>query len=650
MNRSTDTLRRGGLAAVVAAPLLLAACTSTPDAAPDPAGPTGVASLVRFAGCDDLLGYFQENALERVTAWGLEGLDGFGGLDVVRQGAAGFWESDAALDGVSPRSSVMPRGGYVGPDHGTSEANTQEEGVDEADIVTTDGDVVVAIVEGVVQVVDAASAEALGSVDLGGVGAPSELLLHGSTLLVLGQQGGGVVWDDGVSDDANPYGTGPARTVITEVDLADPASPEVVRSTRVEGEYRSARLVGDTVRLVMVSAPPGLDWVEPEGTSLAAETEAIEANRDLIEASTITDWLPQLSVDGGDVEPLLGCGDVGVPTAFSGFTTVSVAGLEIGGGAAPTSSAGVVGSGDIVYASTERMIVASTPWSTVRDDDDADDEPSSDLHSFDISEPDATTYVGSGRVEGRLLNQFALDEASGVVRVAVTRDGTPGEQSSSSLVVLAERPGEGLVETGRVDGLGVTEQIQAVRFLSPELAAVVTFRQVDPLYLVDTSDPAAPTLAGELKVPGYSAYLHPLDDGLLLGIGQHATEDGRTTGLQASLFDITDPTAPRQVSTVTWDGFSSAVETDHRAFLVWQDRVYLPAQGWRDGYTETVESFDVDPGGLERGPSVSVTAELPDGGGVKRVLVVDDRIWFAGGSAVIRVAEGNRAVGDIVDF
>jgi uncharacterized secreted protein with C-terminal beta-propeller domain len=647
MNRTTDTLRRGGMAAVVTAPLLLVACTSTPDAAPDPAGPTGIASLVRFAGCDDLLGYFQENALERVTAWGLEG------IGMLRQHAAlgASLESDSAAsaDSASPRTSVMPRGGYVGPDHGTSATNTQEDGVDEADIVKTDGEVLVAIAGGEVRVVDVASAEALATVDLPDDGLPSELLLRDSTLLVLGQEGAGYVpLDTEVGDSAYPAGR-PARTVLTEVDLTDPAAPEVVRSTRVEGEYRSARLVGDTVRLVMVSEPPGLDWVEPEGRSLADENAALEANRDLIEASTITDWLPQLSVDGGDVEPLLGCGDVGVPTAFSGFTTVSVASLEIGGGTAPTSSAGVVGTGDTVYASADRMIVASSPWSAVRGADDADDEPSSDLHAFDISEPGATTYVGSGRVGGRLVNQFAIDEAAGVVRVAVTRN-EEGEAPSSSLVVLAERPGEGLVETGRVDGLGLTEQIQAVRFLSPDLAAVVTFRRVDPLYLVDTSDPAAPTLAGELKVPGYSAYLHPLDDGMLLGVGQHATEDGRTTGLQASLFDITDPSTPRQVATVTWEGRQSPVEGDHRAFLLWQDRAYLPSQGWGRGPQATVESVDVAPGLLERGPTIDATG-MPSGyAGVRRVLVADDRIWLVGESAVVRVAEGNRTVGDVVDF
>lgn len=631
------------MAAVVAAPLLLAACTSSSELPGDSAGPTGVASLVRFTGCDDLLGYFRDNALERVTAWGLVGTG-----ELQRQAGLDDGVTELSANADSALSGTLPRpGGYVGPDHGTSETNNQEDGVDEADVVKTDGEVLVAVVAGEVRVVDVASAEALATVDLPDEGRPSELLLRGSTLLVLGQEGGVDGYVDTELGDAGLSDRRPARTVLTEVDLADPAAPQVVRSTRVEGDYRSARLLGDTVRLVMVSDPPGLDWVRPEGRSLEDENAALEANRDLVAASTITDWLPQLSVDGGDVEPLLGCGDVGAPTAFSGFTTVSVASLEIGAGEAPTSSAGVVGSGDTVYASTERLVVASSPWTAVRDED-PDDEPSSDLHAFDISEPGATTYVGSGRVEGRLLDQFAIDEAAGVVRVAVARDASADQPSSSSLVVLAERPGEGLVETGRVDGLGLTEQVQAVRFLSPGLAAVVTFRQVDPLYLVDTSDPTAPTLAGELKVPGYSAYLHPLSDGMLLGIGQHATEDGWQTGLQASLFDVTDPSAPRQVTTVTWGGRQSGVESDHRAFLLWQDRAYLPSQGGGRGPEQTVESVDVGPGLIERGPTIDATG-MPNGyAGVRRVLVAGDRIWLVGETAVVRVAEGNRAVGDVV--
>ena len=653
-----DTSRCLGLAAVVATPLLLVACTAD-TGAPTATGPSGVASLVSYSSCDELLTYFTDNALERVTAWGLGDMALYGdeafalaesgdGMAMPRGGTAA--SADSAL--VDPQNSVT----FSSGDQGTSATNNQVEGVDEADIVKTDGDILVAIVAGEVQVIDAATAQAVATVDLTGVSTPSELLLQGSTLVVLGAAADAppgedpMVLQDGVWGGGYGWGR-PARTVLTQVDLSDPAAPEVLQSTRVEGAYRSARLIDSTVRLVMVSDPPGLEWVQPEGSSLEAETEALDANRALIEESTITDWLPNLSVDGGAVEPLLGCGDVGVSTEFSGFTSVSVVTLDVDGGTVPTSSAAVLGSGETVYASSERVIVASTGWDLWGGGSGGG---TTDLHAFDISDPTATSYVGSGRVEGRVLDQFAIDEADGVVRVATTQDAGV-EPSSSSLVVLDEREGVGLVVTGRVDGLGETEQIYSVRYLSPDLAAVVTFRQVDPLYLIDTSDPAAPALAGELSIPGYSAYLHPLDDDYLLGVGQDATTNGGTTGLQASLFDISDPSTPQRVSTVTWPGHQSPVEGDHRAFLMWQDRVYLPSMSWSSPQPETVLSVDVDPGELTQGPKVPLGGSDVTGlrGGyadLQRVVVVDDRIWLVGSAAVVQVAAGNRAVGEVLTF
>ena len=143
-----------------------------------------------------------------------------------------------------------------------------------------------------------------------------------------------------------------------------------------------------------------------------------------------------------------------------------------------------------------------------------------------ISGSDRTQYRASGEVTGWLLNQFSMDEHKGNLRVAST-DSPPFWDlgSSESLVtVLAERNGR-LEEVGRVGGLGKGEQIQAVRFLG-DLGYVVTFRQVDPLYVVDLSDQAKPRVAGELKILGYSAYLHPLGENLLLGVGQDATKQG----------------------------------------------------------------------------------------------------------------------------
>jgi hypothetical protein len=185
-------------------------------------------------------------------------------------------------------------------------------------------------------------------------------------------------------------------------------------------------------------------------------------------------------------------------------------------------------------------------------------------------------------VPGRLLNQFSLSEHDGYLRVATTTDpgagccrpvtpapggtGAPA-QSESAVTVLAQR-GDRLVEVGRVGGLGKGERIYAVRFLGP-LGYVVTFRETDPLYTVDLSDPRRPRAAGELKINGYSAYLHPAGEGRLIGVGQDATADGRRTGTQVSLFDVADPAQPRRIARYQVPYGQSEAEFDHHAFLYW---------------------------------------------------------------------------------
>jgi uncharacterized secreted protein with C-terminal beta-propeller domain len=124
-----------------------------------------------------------------------------------------------------------------------------------------------------------------------------------------------------------------------------------------------------------------------------------------------------------------------------------------------------------------------------------------------------------------------------------------------------------------VDGLGKTERIQSVRYVG-DTAYVVTFRRTDPLYTVDLSNPAKPNVTGELKITGYSAYLHPIAPGRLLGVGQDATEEGRTTGTQVSLFDTSSPQA-KVVTQFQVKGASSEVEFDPHAFLYWAEKGLL---------------------------------------------------------------------------
>src|SRR5690606_17502076 len=160
-------------------------------------------------------------------------------------------------------------------------------------------------------------------------------------------------------------------------------------------------------------------------------------------------------------------------------------------------------------------------------------------------------------------------EWDGHLRVATTvEQPSRGEPRSESTVYVLRQRGETLVETGSVGGLGKGERIYAVRFVG-SVGYVVTFRQTDPLYTVDLSDPTAPTVLGELKVAGYSAYLHPAGDGRLIGVGQEATEQGRIQGTQVSLFDVGDLARPSRIAQYHVRYGHSEAEFDPHAFLYW---------------------------------------------------------------------------------
>ena len=190
------------------------------------------------------------------------------------------------------------------------------------------------------------------------------------------------------------------------------------------------------------------------------------------------------------------------------------------------SVASVMSGGDTVYASTDRLYVANHRWI------DSDDEEISGLtthiHRFGMGGPEGPVYEASGSVEGFLLDQFAMSEHDGYLRVAST-SAPPwwrSDEEPDSRVDVLERNGRELRVVGSVGGLGRGERIYAVRFMG-DVGYVVTFRETDPLYTIDLSDPHDPEVVGELKILGYSAYLHPIGDGLLLGVGQDADEEGR---------------------------------------------------------------------------------------------------------------------------
>ncbi len=553
------------------------------------------AGLETVGDCDALLARLINEGLERVGPYGF-GSGYFWGPGILEgdRDLAAAGDDSAGGPATTVVASEPSQGGADGQD-GFSQTNTQEVDVDEADIVKTDGTRLIVVAEGTVRVLDITGSQPslVHTIDIGDFGG-GELFINGDQALLMGTSWSQVpIMRADAARSIRPEGEEITR--ITTIDLNDGT---VGRTIEFVGRYLSAREADGSVRVVIAAGMGNFPWLYPSNPG--AEDAAIEANKDLLRRSTIDDWLPAYRVveDGDAVESglLFDCDRTHLPMEFAGFGSIGILTVDADAGFTVTDSVGVITDGQTVYASTDRLTVATPRYpewdfetGLVKDGEIA----RTALHNFDITDPVRATYMASGRVDGTLLNQYSLSEYDGFLRVATTRQvGTDWNDTVSAVVILAERDGA-LVETGRVDGLGKGEQIFAVRYQG-DLAYVVTFRQTDPLYVIDLSDPGAPKARGELKIPGFSSYLHPLGEGLLLGVGQDATDQGRTTGAQMSLFDVTDPDNPVRIDTLPLGSknSSSIVQWDARAFNYWSptNTAIVPVESWdersdRDGNT-----------------------------------------------------------------
>ncbi|SNT02996.1 Secreted protein containing C-terminal beta-propeller domain [Streptosporangium subroseum] len=704
------SIRTAG-AVTLAAALLATACSSTePRTGPSAEARTGASrttpvdlgniKLVSYSGCDDMLAGLRTETAKNVGPWGIGGP-----MTMLYADARPAMRSDA----------TAAKGASGAPEHSTT--NVHEAGVDEPDLVKTDGNRVITVNRGVLRVVDAATRKVTGTlrlVDTEQAWAPADLLISGDRALVL-FSGGGIIPFGAMAK--RPASSGP-RYVL--VDLS--GAPKVIGSLTPNGAHVDARMVGSTVRIV-VRSQPEINF--PDAGPDLSENERTRRNMDVVAKTPIEAWLPTFEVtaaDGTTSKKSVGCEQISHPAEYTGTSMLTVHSLDLSPGVteiAETAPIGVAADGDTVYGTGGSLYVTSNPrWWWPRPinppiiDDSAPPAPTetatatelpkatpaapaapqsestpseppvpvnptpapalaqtpavppaseptppsvptltkapptpvppktpveppeeTEVHRFDITAPGAPRYVASGKVPGRLLNQYSLSEHEGYLRVATTS--TAGQSSSSAVYVLKA---DTLGKVGEVGGLGAGERIYSVRFIGP-VGYVVTFRQVDPLYTLDLRDPAAPRKTGELKITGYSAYLHPAGEGRLIGVGQEASEKGRTLGTQVSLFDVSDPANPRRLSQMFQKDSGSEAEWDPHAFLYWAKTgmAVLPLSTWT-GAEQTNGAalvLKIDDSAVTRTGTVVHPKPKPAPGadfvtydpGIRRSIVIGDSLW-----------------------
>jgi len=556
------------VAAVLHEPPATDGAAAGPPGSADPGRSAAAAPgrLSPAASCDDLLDLFHEHGSRLVGPWGWHYPYSYFG-DVARLKAVSADFAMAETAGRTTEQSSSATG-----------TNVQEAGIDEPDVAKTDGDLLVRVDRRKLTTYDVSGKQVrrLGSLDLPKRTSEPEVLLHGDRALIVDPswRRNGVV------------------TRVLGVDLADPTAPSISDVHEFEGELLSARLTGGDVRLVIASGLPDLDFVHPtrRGERRITGGQARRENRRIVRESTIDDWLPQVSDDGSD-GPLLGCAAVNVPDELTSLGLLNVVGFPFD---APTDrdATAVLTDSRTVYTAADRLYLATSGWRDFFAVDVASrvafGANRTDVHSFALAGTEAV-YLASGRLRGTLRDRWSLDSVDGVLRVALAvpprKDKSSGERVRRHNAVVTMQESDGVLEElGRVDGLGPGEDIQSVRWFD-DFAVVVTFRQVDPLYAVDLTSPARPRLLGELKIPGFSSYLHPIGGDRLLGIGTDATLRGRSLGPQASIFDVSDPAAPTEVDKVTYGrdrDLPAAWEPRQFTWLPEREAALTPVHTYRD--------------------------------------------------------------------
>jgi uncharacterized secreted protein with C-terminal beta-propeller domain len=450
----------------------------------------------------------------------------------------------------------------AGIDYSTT--NVQEEGIDEPDIVKTNGSYVFFVRGATLFAVDVDEGPLVVVGTLKLESEAHELLLRGTRLLVLGRRRYTAYRPlPGSPRRLPPYES--ARTLLTEVDVRDPRRPRVVRTLAIQGQYVAGRLHGGIARIVVSSAvPAGLGF---GGT--------VEENRAIVAAAPLRHWLPRYELRragrAAKSRYLVQCRHVWRPRTFAGLGLLTVLTIDLDQGLEPVNTVSVLADGQILYASNESLYVATERWDARPPDwrsPPARRKTQTTIHKFGIASPERTRYRASGNVFGFLIDQWSMSEHEGVLRVASTDTPLDVTDAATETLVTTLREREGkLTQVGQVGEMGKGERLYAVRFIG-DVGYVVTFREIDPLYTLDLSDPERPRVLGELKIPGYSAYLHPVGEDLVFGIGQDADERGRPLGLQASLFDVENLRRPARLAKLRI-GRSSSAEYDHHAFLYW---------------------------------------------------------------------------------
>jgi len=456
-----------------------------------------------------------------------------------------------------------------------STTNVQVQGVDEADVVKTDGKYIYQATSNEIRIVQA---DATGKMQLSsrlsysdGTFEPLELYVDENKLVVIGQSYETITIQDQPSSATKKKiapGYRDQQMVKARIyDITDRQKPKMTRELDLEGRYLSSRKIGSNLYLVANQHINTYQIMENQGEP----------------APLYRDQSPENQAD----YQKLPYGDIHYFPESLTPNYLMVAGVDLDQPAKKMTVNSYLGGGENMYASLENLYVAVSEYknempkpsvsSTQSNFAPINESVNTTLYRFALKDG-ALKFSGKGTVPGNVLNQFSIDEHDGYLRIATTSGSiwrTDEGTSKNNLYILDKN----LEIYGKLEGIAPGEKIYSARFIG-DRAYMVTFKTVDPLFVIDVKKPDEPRVLGALKIPGYSDYLHPYDENHIIGFGKEAEAEKDMAyyqGMKIALFDVSDVTNPvEKFKTVIGDrGTDSELLSNHKALLFSKEKELL---------------------------------------------------------------------------
>lgn len=401
-----------------------------------------------------------------------------------------------------------------------SKTNVQVENVDEADIVKTDGEYIYYIANQCVYIIKADSLEEVFKIDISDNDVsfnPTELYINNNKLIILGntyEKENIIISQNETKDYAYVKTKNTAEANV--FDITQKEDPKLIREVVLDGTYQNSRMIGNNIYFI--------------SSKSAYYSENMKDD----------EILPSIKVSGDDVEECTNVISAEKIVHFPGDDTnqyIMVAGFNIES-SKEISVETFLGASDNIYVSKNNLYISVINYES--------NDVSTQIYKFNLNDSQITLQ-GKCRVLGNINNQFSMDEYDGYFRIATTTE--DGKNTTNQLYIFDNN----LNEISKIENIAEGERIYAVRFIG-KVGYIVTFKQVDPLFVIDLSDPNNPTIKGELKIPGYSSYLHPYDATHIIGIGYNVKSNGyggvTNTNIKMSMFDVSDLKNPVEMFNV----------------------------------------------------------------------------------------------------